>query len=98
MEEKKIYKRPAGLQNNINGYCPGCFHPGIGKLIMAVLEEFDLLAAFLGLYIFDETSHSQEERLNLEQVVAMFPCRREWDSHGPTLEGITIQTKAETPA
>ena len=43
MEEKKIYKRPAGLQNNINGYCPGCFHPMIGKLIMQVMEEFDLL-------------------------------------------------------
>ncbi len=41
--EEKIYKRPAGLQSNINGYCPGCFHPGIGKLIMAVMEEMDLL-------------------------------------------------------
>ncbi len=41
--EEKIYKRPAGLQNHINGYCPGCFHPGIGKLIMAVMEEMDLL-------------------------------------------------------
>ena len=41
--EEKIYKRPAGLQDNINGYCPGCFHPGIGKLIMSVMEEFDLL-------------------------------------------------------
>ena len=63
-----------------------------------LLEEFDLLAAFLGLYIFDETSHSQEESLDLEQVVAMFPCRREWDSHGPTLEGIAVETEAETAA
>ena len=41
--EEKIYKRPAGLQDKINGYCPGCFHPGIGKLIMSVMEELDLL-------------------------------------------------------
>jgi len=40
---EKIYARPAGLQDQINGYCPGCLHPGVGKLIMSVLEEFNLL-------------------------------------------------------
>ena len=41
--EEKIYARPKGLQPNINGYCPGCLHPAVGKLVMSVLEEFDLL-------------------------------------------------------
>jgi len=40
---EKIFARPAGLQKNINGYCPGCLHSQIGKMIMTVLEEFDLL-------------------------------------------------------
>ncbi len=40
---EKIYSRPIGLKKSINGYCPGCLHSAAGKLIMSVLEEFDLL-------------------------------------------------------
>lgn len=40
---EKIYSRPAGLSDTINGFCPGCLHPMVGKLLMSVLEEFDLL-------------------------------------------------------
>ncbi len=40
---EKIYSRPRGLKKNMNGYCPGCLHSAAGKLIMSVLEEFDLL-------------------------------------------------------
>ena len=40
---EKVYSRPTALMKNINGYCPGCLHSSTGKLIMSVLEEFDLL-------------------------------------------------------
>ena len=39
---EKVYSRPAGLYKNINGYCPGCLHPAAGKIIMSVIEEFEL--------------------------------------------------------
>jgi 2-oxoglutarate ferredoxin oxidoreductase subunit beta len=40
---EKVYSRPIGLYKNMNNYCAGCLHSTIGKLIMSVIEEFDLL-------------------------------------------------------
>ena len=41
---EKVYSRPTGiLQDCASGFCPGCFHGTIHKLICEVLEEMGLL-------------------------------------------------------
>lgn len=40
---EKIYARPSGLGNTVNGYCPGCLHSAVGKTVMSVLEEMGIL-------------------------------------------------------
>lgn len=63
-----------------------------GKLL---LEPLNLFLIFHHLDFLYEACHSQEKRLYLEKVVAMLACGLQGNPHGPSFEGITIQTKAE---
>ena len=40
---EKIYHRTITLQNKVSGYCPGCMHGTVIKLIGEVLEELDIV-------------------------------------------------------
>lgn len=39
---EKIYERPSGLLESGMGYCPGCLHGVIAKILAEVLEEMNL--------------------------------------------------------
>ena len=41
---KKIYERTKGIQEDkVSGFCPGCMHSTVAKLIGEVLEELDII-------------------------------------------------------
>lgn len=41
---EKVYKRTAGIQENmVSGFCPGCMHSTVMKLIGEVLEELGIM-------------------------------------------------------
>lgn len=39
---EKIYKRPESIKNKVSGFCPGCMHGLIIKVIAEVIDEMDL--------------------------------------------------------
>lgn len=39
---EKIYSRPKAINENISGYCPGCMHGTITKLIAQVIDELGI--------------------------------------------------------
>lgn len=39
---QNIYKRPASLNDSISGYCPGCMHGTITKLVAQVIDELEI--------------------------------------------------------
>ena len=39
-----VYTRPKGItENAVSGFCPGCLHSTVHKLVVEVLEEMDLM-------------------------------------------------------
>ena len=40
---ENVYKRPKTLSESASGFCPGCFHSTVHKLIAEVLEEMGLV-------------------------------------------------------
>ena len=41
---EKIYERTKGIQEDkVSGFCPGCMHSTVAKLIGEVLEELDVI-------------------------------------------------------
>jgi 2-oxoglutarate ferredoxin oxidoreductase subunit beta len=40
---EKVYARPDTLSSRASGFCPGCFHSTVHKLIAEVLEEMNLV-------------------------------------------------------
>lgn len=39
---EKIYTRPNALQNNPTGYCPGCLHGVVTRVIAEIVDELDI--------------------------------------------------------
>lgn len=39
---EKVYSRPESIKKNISGYCPGCMHGTITKIIAQALDELDI--------------------------------------------------------
>ena len=41
---EQVYKRTKGIRDDmVSGFCPGCIHGTVFKLIGEVLEELDIL-------------------------------------------------------
>ena len=39
---EKIYKRPESINQSVSGYCPGCMHSTITKVVAQVIDELEL--------------------------------------------------------
>lgn len=39
---EKIYKRPESINKSVSGYCPGCMHSTITKVVAQVIDELDI--------------------------------------------------------
>lgn len=38
----KIYSRPKALTHRVSGYCPGCMHGLISKMVAELIDEYDI--------------------------------------------------------
>ncbi len=64
---EKVYARPKALKKDaVSGFCPGCMHGTVTKLIAEVLEELDILdKTVLCLRDRHQTDHAGDGGFNL---------------------------------
>ena len=43
---KKVYERTTALTERVSGFCPGCMHGLVSKMIAELIEEYELQSVF----------------------------------------------------